>query len=178
MARRDFKLPDIGEGTAQAELVAWHVHVGDAVEEDQLLCEVMTDKATVEISSPFAGAISDRRGSPGEMLPVGSVILVFEDDVVANPATRVPVADQPATAPPLLSVQLTGTRALASPALRRRAADLGVDLANVRGCGAMAGSVKTILRRTWPVPGQTQLGWMRRPPRLQILSWRGLALAL
>src|SRR5215467_4655685 len=74
MGRYVFKLPDVGEGTAEAELVAWHIKPGDLVEEDQHIIDVMTDKATVEIPAP----------APGEMLAVGSAILVLEVEGPGN----------------------------------------------------------------------------------------------
>ncbi|HEY0051944.1 MAG TPA: biotin/lipoyl-containing protein, partial [Caulobacteraceae bacterium] len=72
-----FKLPDVGEGTAEAELVGWHVKVGDMVAEDQILADIMTDKATVEITSPVSGKVTAVNGQPGAMAPVGSVIVVL-----------------------------------------------------------------------------------------------------
>ncbi|MBY0564750.1 MAG: 2-oxo acid dehydrogenase subunit E2 [Hyphomonadaceae bacterium] len=75
-----FKLPDVGEGTAEAEIVAWHVRVGDVVKEDAPLVDVMTDKATVEMTAPVAGRIVTLHGEPGDMAPVGSAIAVFEVD--------------------------------------------------------------------------------------------------
>ena len=69
-----FKLPDVGEGTAEAEIVAWHVRVGDVVQEDAPLVDVMTDKATVEMTSPVAGRIVSIHGEPGDMAPVGGPI--------------------------------------------------------------------------------------------------------
>ena len=71
MGRYVFKLPDVGEGTAEAEIVAWHVAVGDRVEEDQNLVDVMTDKATVEMTSPVSGIVVSLSGNPGDMAPVG-----------------------------------------------------------------------------------------------------------
>src|SRR5215468_7743152 len=70
-----FKLPDVGEGTAEAEIVAWHVAVGDHVKEDQQLVDVMTDKATVEMTSPVDGIIVSLHGVPGEMAPVGAPLV-------------------------------------------------------------------------------------------------------
>ena len=142
MAQKPFKLPDIGEGTAEAELVAWHVDIGDFVEEDQPLCDVMTDKATVEVTAPFSGKVVERRGAPGEMLPVGGDILLFDivDGEAAASLDATPVVGgdpaPAATAAPVASlVAEPKQRVLASPALRKRAADLGVDLHNVIGSG-------------------------------------------
>src|SRR5258708_7588953 len=75
-----FKLPDVGEGTAEAEIVAWHVRPGDVIKEDAPLVDVMTDKATVEMTSPVAGKVISIHGEPGDMAPVGGPIAVFEVD--------------------------------------------------------------------------------------------------
>src|SRR5690606_40099875 len=88
-----FKLPDVGEGTAEAELVAWHVAVGDAVEEDQLLAEVMTDKATVELTSPVSGVVVALHGEAGQQIAVGGPLVSF------NVAGKGNVAEAPADAP-------------------------------------------------------------------------------
>src|SRR5512139_235940 len=83
MARYEFKLPDIGEGIAEAEIVAWHVKVGDRVEEDQQIADLMTDKATVEMESPVAGRVIALAGEAGEQIPIGSVLVVLETDAEA-----------------------------------------------------------------------------------------------
>ncbi|MEZ5961033.1 MAG: dihydrolipoamide acetyltransferase family protein [Hyphomonadaceae bacterium] len=92
-----FKLPDVGEGTAEAEIVAWHVRVGDVVKEDAPLVDVMTDKATVEMTSPVAGKIVSLNGEPGDMAPVGGAIVVFETEGEGE--------DEPAAAAPAPSKQ-------------------------------------------------------------------------
>jgi 2-oxoisovalerate dehydrogenase E2 component (dihydrolipoyl transacylase) len=89
-----FKLPDVGEGTAEAEIVAWHVRVGDVVKEDAPLVDVMTDKATVEMTSPVAGKVISIHGEPGDMAPVGGAIVVFETDAAEDLG---PPAASPAT---------------------------------------------------------------------------------
>jgi 2-oxoisovalerate dehydrogenase E2 component (dihydrolipoyl transacylase) len=94
MGQYVFKLPDVGEGTAEAEIVAWHVRVGDVVKEDAPLVDVMTDKATVEMTSPVSGKIVSLSGEPGEMAPVGSAIAVFEVESEEG------AAEAPAAAPP------------------------------------------------------------------------------
>lgn len=86
MGRFIFKLPDVGEGTAEAEIVAWHVRVGDTIKEDQHLVDVMTDKATVEMTSPVSGKVVELRGEPGSMAPVGAPIVIFEVDGAGNEA--------------------------------------------------------------------------------------------
>jgi 2-oxoisovalerate dehydrogenase E2 component (dihydrolipoyl transacylase) len=102
-----FKLPDVGEGTAEAEIVAWHVRVGDVVQEDAPLVDVMTDKATVEMTSPVAGKIVSIHGEPGDMAPVGGPIAVFEVDGAEEApapksngaAAKSPEADGPTATP-------------------------------------------------------------------------------
>lgn len=163
MGRYLFRLPDVGEGVAEAEIVAWLVKVGDVVEEDQNLAEVMTDKATVEISSPVAGVVVAVHGEVGGMLPVGAVLVEFESEAgVEAPAAGAPVpaeamievAPSPAPVPPpapalaaraaapsgasrrsASSGRSAGEAPLASPSTRRRALDLGVSLIQVPGTG-------------------------------------------
>ena len=155
-----FKLPDVGEGTAEAELVGWHVKVGDAVEEDQILADVMTDKATVEITSPVAGTVVALHGEPGKASPVGGPLVSFTVAGKGNvpapaPAAISAAAPKPDPAPkaapaalpprtqttgaskpaPALTGRAPGERPLASPAVRNRARDLGVDLTFVPGSG-------------------------------------------
>jgi 2-oxoisovalerate dehydrogenase E2 component (dihydrolipoyl transacylase) len=97
MARYEFKLPDIGEGIAEAEIVAWHVKVGDEVEEDQQLADMMTDKATVEMESPVAGRVVEIAGEVGDQIPIGSVLVVFETEAAAAVAEdESPGADETA----------------------------------------------------------------------------------
>ncbi|HKH27857.1 MAG TPA: biotin/lipoyl-containing protein, partial [Sphingomicrobium sp.] len=100
MAKYEFKLPDIGEGIAEAEIVAWHVKVGDRIEEDQQIADMMTDKATVEMESPVAGKVVQLAGEVGDQIPIGSVLAVIETDgeasadtATASAAEEVPIAD-------------------------------------------------------------------------------------
>ena len=83
MARYAFKLPDIGEGIAEAEIVAWHVKVGDEIAEDQQIADMMTDKATVEMESPVAGVVKELAGEVGDQVAIGSVLAVIETDGAA-----------------------------------------------------------------------------------------------
>src|SRR5579883_1392620 len=85
MARWEFKLPDIGEGVTEGEVVSWLVKAGDAVKEDQPMIEVMTDKATVTITAPKSGTVVETRGKVGEIVKVHAVLVVFELD--GAPAT-------------------------------------------------------------------------------------------
>jgi 2-oxoisovalerate dehydrogenase E2 component (dihydrolipoyl transacylase) len=194
MALYEFKLPDIGEGIAEAEIVAWHVKVGDMVKEDQQLADMMTDKATVEMESPVAGRVVEVAGEVGDQIAIGSVLVVFETeaDAPAQDSASAPQQDgQETTAEgertdsvaftdglvtptegvqesvpsmeetsfvpsevegraqdtaPRVSTALGTNEAgshesaakahvLASPAVRQRARDLGIDLANVKTSG-------------------------------------------
>ena len=80
MARFTFKLPDIGEGIAEAEIVAWHVAVGDRVEDDQNIADMMTDKATVEMESPVSGTVVELAGEVGDQVAIGAALVVIETE--------------------------------------------------------------------------------------------------
>jgi len=167
MAKFIFKMPDVGEGVAEAEVVEWHVKIGDRVEEDQHLVDVMTDKATIDIESPVAGIVTEVAGDVGDVIAIGSMLLVIETDGEGEPSeeeaeaaaeqieddmsdadgaepaeTPEPVRAEPvslreSSAPdaptPAAPVSLAaGYKVLASPAVRQRARDLGIDLAQVK----------------------------------------------
>ena len=109
MATYQFKLPDIGEGIAEAEVVAWHVKVGDRVEEDQQLADMMTDKATVEMESPVAGTVTKLAGEVGDMLAIGSVLVEIETEgEVAAPESRdeQPLGDGAVVATPAMKEEI------------------------------------------------------------------------
>src|SRR5437762_7021739 len=95
----EFKLPDVGEGVAEGEIVKWLVKVGDAVKEHQAIVEVMTDKATVEIPAPAAGTITSLNAKEGDTVPVGSVLFVMETGAAGAPAANAPAQAQQASAP-------------------------------------------------------------------------------
>jgi len=153
MAIHVVKVPDIGEGIAEVELVEWRVRPGDAVAADQPLADVMTDKATVEIPSPVAGRVLEAKGSAGDRLAVGSELLRLESEAggAAQPDTHIrereeaakqPAAESqqahraPMAQPPVAPARLAATeKPLASPSVRRHARELGVDLAQVPGTG-------------------------------------------
>jgi len=144
MSRFVFKMPDLGEGTVEAEVVEWKVKVGDMVHEDQVIAEVMTDKAAVEVPSPVTGCVVSLTGEPGEMIPVGSELIVFDTsgEAAAQPApppaaetaTATPAAPAAAPAAPVAASGPQG-RVMASPATRRRAREAGIDLSQVTGSG-------------------------------------------
>ncbi len=138
------KLPDVGEGVAEAELISWCVAVGDRVSTESVLAEVMTDKATVEIASPVNGVITALHGEPGDLLAVGSELVAIElDGAAPGPAPRGTSAAPPpdAVAPiarparPTFMPARPDGRALASPAVRARAVALGIDLSTIAGTG-------------------------------------------
>jgi 2-oxoisovalerate dehydrogenase E2 component (dihydrolipoyl transacylase) len=165
MGTRIVKLPDVGEGVAEAEIVEWHVEVGQSVLEDQILAAVMTDKATVEIPSPVAGKVLALGGEVGSVLAVGAELVRLEVagegniEVAAAPREAAPSAHPPAermTTPPpapkpagpapteapapvvrgsLGPPRPAGEKPIASPAVRRRAREAGADLRQVRGSG-------------------------------------------
>ena len=146
MGTHVIKMPDIGEGIAEVELVEWHVQVGDSVNEDQVLAEVMTDKATVEIPSPVAGRILALGGQPGQVMAVGGELIRLEVEGAGNlaesPAAATPAPKAAAEAPRALrdseaprQRRQPGERPLASPAVRQRARDLGIELQFVQGSG-------------------------------------------
>ncbi|CAD7041753.1 2-oxo acid dehydrogenase subunit E2 [Pseudorhizobium endolithicum] len=167
MAIQSIKLPDVGEGVAEAELVEWHVNVGDMVREDMVLAAVMTGKATVEIPSPVEGEVVWRGGEVGDVIATGTVILkirtageggdeeaeeparqerpaVEDKPAAAAPAERPVLPQQPEPPPPAAAPsgvpsggppRAPGERPLASPAVRLRAKDAGVDLRQLWGSG-------------------------------------------
>lgn len=153
MSAHVIKVPDLGEGIAEVELVAWHVKPGDVVAEDQALADVMTDKATVEIPSPRAGTVLSLGGEVGQMLAVGAELLrlgrpeaAADEAAPALPRPKAvaarPAADAtaPASARPAAATNRPHrpnrpNRPIASPALRARAWELGIDLASVAGSG-------------------------------------------
>ena len=165
MSRYVFKLPDLGEGTVQAEIVGWRVKPGDVVAEDDVLVEVMTEKAAVEVPSPVSGRVVSTTGGPGDMVPVGAELIVLDTQGGAGEAAAAkPVA---ATAEQANNLRSAPTQAAAasrkagvvaaaapgngaglthstaarsgrvatSPAIRRRAHEAGIDLTQVSGSG-------------------------------------------
>src|SRR5579863_9708355 len=95
-----FKLPDLGEGTVEAEIVGWRVKPGDTVAEDDVMVEVMTEKAAVEVPAPVSGRVLSTTGSPGDMVPVGAELIVLETDAAAAAPPAPPASPQPPSAPP------------------------------------------------------------------------------
>jgi len=162
MGKFEFKLPDIGEGVVEGEIVEWMVAVGDTVKEDDPILSVMTDKATVEIPAPCDGTVASIVGEAGDILPVGGVCIVFDVDGEGNASEasepvveksapveeKAPVKEKAAPAPPAPELppvatapaaapvaRAAGTKALASPAVRQRARAANIDLQLVAGSG-------------------------------------------
>lgn len=151
------RMPDIGEGIAEVELVEWHVKPGDVVADEQVLADVMTDKANVEIPSSVAGKVLSLTGRPGDTIAVGSEIIRLEVEGKGNVADDAPAPQRVAAESPKVAAvkEEPASRAvpksrekeeppangaksekpLASPAVRRRAKELGIDLHTVRGSG-------------------------------------------
>jgi pyruvate dehydrogenase E2 component (dihydrolipoamide acetyltransferase) len=164
----EFKLPDVGEGLHEAELLKWMVKEGDYVREDQPIMEVQTDKAAVEITSPYSAKVAKLIGKVGDTLTIGSVVVVFDDGkgaavpaeaeceasvAAAAPGAAAPKAEAapvpaaaaaavtgtaaaagaaPATVP---AGGLTGVKAIATPAIRKMAREMGLDINQVPGTG-------------------------------------------
>jgi pyruvate dehydrogenase E2 component (dihydrolipoamide acetyltransferase) len=149
---REFKLPDVGEGLTEAEIVEWLVEVGDAVTEDQPVAEVETDKAVVEVPSPVNGTVREIRAEAGEMVPVGDVIITFdvegeepEPEPADAAADTADDGDDPEAAVAAVAeasddggsggTAQRGGRTFAAPSARRLARELGVDIGAVEGSG-------------------------------------------
>jgi 2-oxoisovalerate dehydrogenase E2 component (dihydrolipoyl transacylase) len=149
MSQFTFKMPDLGEGTVEAEIVAWHTKPGDVIAEDQLIVEVMTDKAAVEVPAPVSGRVVSVTGAPGDKVAVGSPLIVFELSDGAAVAAPAAASAAPAAKPappkavsaPAQTVALPAPpaaakgRVMTSPANRRLASEAGIDLATVAGSG-------------------------------------------
>ncbi|MDP9917972.1 2-oxoisovalerate dehydrogenase E2 component (dihydrolipoyl transacylase) [Variovorax boronicumulans] len=141
MGTLTIKVPDLGEGIAEVELVAWRVQPGDTVAEDQVLADVMTDKATVEIPSPVAGRVLALGGEVGQQIAVGAELIRIDVAAGGEAKEAVPVVSAPAPAAvpapaPAERARPAAGKPLAAPAVRHRAAVLGIDLRQVPGSSA------------------------------------------
>ena len=153
MSEFTFKLPDLGEGLVEAEIAEWMVKPGDSVEEEDVICAVMTDKAAVELTAPVTGKVLSTTGEPGDMVAVGSALIVFQtsgevskaptDDGKSAHDRDTAGSDDTAQAPHSASPQTEHAakvnerpaRILTSPAIRQRAREAGIDLGQVQGNG-------------------------------------------
>ena len=179
MSQFIFKMPDLGEGTVDAEIVAWHTKPGDTVSVDQLIVEVMTDKAAVEVPAPVSGRVLSITGAPGDKVAVGSPLIVFELSEGAKaaaadaapapaviPAAAAPApavkptaaAPAPAAKPPAPAAATAPSplarqgRVMTSPANRRRASEAGIDLTTVAGSGPGGRILRADLQTSAPRP--------------------------
>lgn len=197
MGTHVIKMPDIGEGIAQVELVEWFVKVGDMIAEDQVVADVMTDKATVEIPSPVSGKVLALGGQPGEVMAVGSELIRIEVEGSGN-HVDVPQAKQietpaaPVAAKPELQKDVKpaayqapvnheaapivprqpGDKPLASPAVRKRALDTGIELRYVHGSGP-AGRIlhedlDAFMSKPQSAAGQAPNGYAKRTDSEQV----------
>ncbi|MBL0022843.1 MAG: 2-oxo acid dehydrogenase subunit E2 [Sphingomonadales bacterium] len=165
MGKFTFKLPDIGEGIAEAEIVAWHIKVGDRIEEDQPIADMMTDKATVEMESPVSGVVTAVAGEAGDVVSIGAMLVEREIEGAGNEVEEAPkpveqaktpveaaatpsdvspasrgvesekVAEKPSEEAKIELVTAQSDKVTASPAVRARAKALGVDLGQVKASG-------------------------------------------
>jgi pyruvate dehydrogenase E2 component (dihydrolipoamide acetyltransferase) len=192
----EFKLPDIGEGVHEGEVVQWLVAVGATVAEDDPIVEVMTDKATVEIPSPAAGVVSQHNAAEGEVIKVGDVLFVLQTGggvavpAVEAPASEAPVAEAPAApvvaptpaavptavpapvapaaaAPP---APVAGGKVLAAPATRRLAREMGVDLSQVVGSGPRGRVRPEDVRGTQTAPASAPVAVAPAPPVVPVAA--------
>ncbi|WP_236184166.1 dihydrolipoamide acetyltransferase family protein [Pseudomonas juntendi] len=193
MGTHVIKMPDIGEGIAQVELVEWFVKVGDTIAEDQVVADVMTDKATVEIPSPVRGKVLALGGQPGEVMAVGSELIRIEvegsgnhvdvpqakqvETAAAPAAPQEPVKPVACQAPanhetaPIVPRQ-PGDKPLASPAVRKRALDAGIELRYVHGSGP-AGRIlhedlDAFMSKPQSSTGQAPNGYAKRTDSQQV----------
>jgi pyruvate dehydrogenase E2 component (dihydrolipoamide acetyltransferase)/2-oxoisovalerate dehydrogenase E2 component (dihydrolipoyl transacylase) len=185
----DFELPEIGEGVYEAELVAWMVKPGDTVKRGQPLMQVMTDKATMEVPSRFAGTITKLNAEPGQQLKVGEVVLTYSGGMVEE-ATRTPTVSEHATAAKVTPAAATGNGATApavrsallvkaAPSVRQMARKLGIDLASVHGSGPegriLIGDLSAVVRAApdaKPRPREPRPDYGKPGTRIKLIGLR------
>lgn len=149
MAQYEFRLPELGEGVVEGEIVKWLVKPGEVVGEDQGVVEVMTDKATVTVPTPRAGTVLRTFGAEGDLAKVHGLLVLLETEGAAAGTTAAP-AEAPAArvaAPAARAAEASEKRVLATPVTRRMAAQHGVDLAAVAGTGPQGRVTKEDVRR-------------------------------
>lgn len=164
----DFRLPDVGEGMAEAEVVRWLVQVGDRVELDQPVVEMQTDKAVVELPAPAAGRVTEIRWREGDAVPVGEVLLVIVDEseeegtAEAQKGVRADAVQGGVGTVPTASVPSRRRRVPAAPSTRRLARELGVDITQLRGTGPQGRVTDEDVRRAAAAdPGPAGAGALR-----------------
>jgi len=147
MSEYIFKLPDLGEGTVEAEIAEWMVKVGDTVQEEDTICAMLTDKAAVELTAPVSGTVKKVAGEAGETIPVGSPLVVFETSGEAATAPAAPEAPEESPAPVAAATpqpenkqgeadqKPAGGKVKTSPSIRQRAREANIDLNEITGTG-------------------------------------------
>ena len=185
MSQFVFKMPDLGEGTVEAEIVAWHTQPGAQVAEDEVIVEVMTDKAAVEVPAPVSGRVVSVTGAPGDKVAVGSPLIVFDVGAAAAaksaassaapasalaPATAraAELARASAPAPAAAPAAAPAGRIMTSPANRRRAHEAGIDLASVVGSGPGGRIVREDLAAASGASGTGAGGAAATAPRTEV----------
>ena len=179
-----FELPEVGEGVTEAELVKWSVEVGEVIEPDQVVCEVMTDKATMEINCPVGGTVVEVCGEEGDILPVHAALLKLSQDgsapapkpaakVESAPAQTAPApqaAPVPKPVPAPSSTPNPSGKVLASPAVRAFAKEQGTDLQGISGTGKGGRITRDDVRSQTSAPIHTSQ--IKAPPAIQVQSSR------
>jgi 2-oxoisovalerate dehydrogenase E2 component (dihydrolipoyl transacylase) len=173
MSRYVFKLPDIGEGTAEAEISKWHVAAGDRIEEDQPLVDVESEKAIVELPAPVSGTIVSIHGAVGDKIAVGSELVVIETAAAAEQKAEikpiaVAIAERKTEASPKAQA------VLASPAVRARARQLGVELQVVQGSGPSGRVTHADLDQAVAAGGRRTVSAVRAVPRKESAAKDGV----
>jgi len=181
----EFKLPDLGEGITEGEILKWMTKEGDQIEEDQPIVEVMTDKVNVQIPSPRSGKVAKILVKEGDVAKVGQTIIVIDDGTGGVPtAASAPSVPRPAPVAPIMQAQPPSAAiaaVLATPATRRLARELGVDIGTIRGSGPQGRVTDDDVRRSSPQPGTStvtvQAAQAAPPvggPREELVPLRGL----
>ena len=189
MVKKIIKMPDIGEGVAEVEIVEWHVQAGDVVAEDQLLAAVMTDKATVEVPSPVAGTVLQIGAEAGTVMAVGAMLVEIEiegtgaDDALPHHAAKAPppvpenvpvLPEQTASSVAQHALNISHDRPLASPAVRALARELGIDLAQVKGSGSAGRITRDDLDHFTASGGSAQSAAYQRRDGTEVIKIAGL----
>ncbi len=176
----DFHVPELGEGIYEAELVAWKVKPGDAVRRGQILLEVLTDKATMEVPAAFAGTIGSLNAQPGDQIKVGQMVLTYQTAGEQEPAAGRPVSASPVAAGAAVSAESLGgtgrgfpngpsaVSVKAAPSVRLMARQLGIDLAGIQGSGPQGRILIEDLSGFMRPKGDREDGHPAAPPRPQL----------
>jgi 2-oxoisovalerate dehydrogenase E2 component (dihydrolipoyl transacylase) len=144
MSEYIFKLPDLGEGTVEAEIAEWMVKIGDVVNEEDPICAMLTDKAAVELTAPVSGKVVSVAGEEGDMVAVGAALIIFateddlpvaEEEVAPAEAEKPPAVVEPETPAGAAESSPDSAKVMTSPSIRNRARDAGIDLNQIRGSG-------------------------------------------